>query len=57
MGVDQKDVGSNGGGDLVGIHCERICLADLAGDPPPSVIGDVSFVFRGVRSETDFGWI
>lgn len=57
VGVNQENVGVLGGGDLVGIHCERICLADLAGDPSPSVISDVSFVFRGIRAETDFGWV
>jgi len=57
MGVDEKDMGAFSGGDLVGIHYQRIHVAHVASDSPQAVIDVVRLIFCGVCTKVDFGWI
>ena len=57
MGVNQKDLGVLSGGDLVGIHRQRIHVAYMAGDASKVAVGVVRLVFCGVRAKVDLGGI
>ena len=57
MVLNQENVGILGGGDLVGIHRQRIHVAYVESDASEVAVCVVRFVFRRVRAEVDLGGI